>query len=67
MDKVLHDPKDPKLWELWYWVMQDFVHQPYVRVYPKAPKRVMGSLGEGLGFGGQGLGSDYEGPGALGF
>ena len=18
MDKVLHDPKDPKLWELWY-------------------------------------------------
>ena len=32
MDKILHDPKDPKLWELWYipWVMQDFVHQPYV-------------------------------------
>ena len=33
MDKILHDPKDPKLWELWYipynWVMQDFVHQPY--------------------------------------
>ena len=29
MDKILHDPKDPKLWELWYkWVMQDFVHQP---------------------------------------
>ena len=18
MDKILHDPKDPKLWELWY-------------------------------------------------
>ena len=36
MDKILHDPKDPKLWELWYipynWVMQDFVHQPY-KVY----------------------------------
>ena len=32
MDKILHDLKDPKLWELWYipllWVMQDFVHQP---------------------------------------
>ena len=32
MDKILHDPKDPKLWELWYipyneWVMQDFVHK----------------------------------------
>ena len=33
MDKILHDPKDPKLWELWYIPekreMQDFVHQPY--------------------------------------
>ena len=30
MDKILHDPKDPKLWELWYIpVMQDFVHQQY--------------------------------------
>ena len=30
MDKILHDPKDPKLWELWYIpLMQDFVHQPY--------------------------------------
>ena len=28
MDTILHDPKDPKLWELWEWVMQDFVHQP---------------------------------------
>ena len=31
MDKILHDLKDPKLWELWYipynGVMQDFVHQ----------------------------------------
>ena len=26
----------------------------------------MGLLGEGLGFGGYGLGSHYEGPGALG-
>ena len=34
--------------------------------YPKAPKRVMGSLGEGFGFGGYGLGAHYEGPGALG-
>ena len=25
------------------------------RVYPKAPKRVMGSLGEGFGFGGLGF------------
>ena len=34
MDKILHDLKDSKLWELWYipyiWVMQDFVHQPYL-------------------------------------
>ena len=21
MDKILHDPKDPKLWELWYLIM----------------------------------------------
>ena len=34
--------------------------------YPKAPKGVMGLLGEGLSFGGYGLGSHYEGPGALG-
>ena len=29
MDKILYDPKDSKLWELWslLWVMQDFVHQ----------------------------------------
>ena len=32
MDKILHDPKDPKLGIMVYsllWVMQDFVHQPY--------------------------------------
>ena len=22
MDKILHDPKDPKLWELWYILMK---------------------------------------------
>ena len=31
-----------------------------------ARKRVLGFLGEGFGFGGQGLGSHYEGPGAVG-
>ena len=35
-------------------------------VYPEAPKRVLGFLREGLGFGGYSLGSDDEGPGALG-
>ena len=29
-------------------------------------KRLFGALGEGLGFGGKGLGSHYEGPRALG-
>ena len=33
MIEILHDLKDPKLWELWYIlrimdVMQDFDHQP---------------------------------------
>ena len=34
---ILHDLKDPKLWELWYvpylfWVMQDLHHQPYLKI-----------------------------------
>ena len=36
------------------------------RVYPKAPNRVLGLLGEGFGFGGEGLGPHYKGPGSLG-
>ena len=35
--------------------------------YPKAPKRVLGLLGEGFGFGGEGLGPHYKGPGSLGY
>ena len=35
--------------------------------YPKAPKRVLGLLGEGCGFGGEGLGPHYKGPGSLGY
>ena len=34
--------------------------------YPKAPKMVLGLLGEGFGFRGQGLGPHSKGPGALG-
>ena len=37
-----------------------------VDAYPKAPKRVLGLLGEGFGFGGEGLGPHYKGPGSLG-
>ena len=33
---------------------------------PKAPKRVLGVLGKGSGFEGEGLGSHYKGPGVLG-
>ena len=40
--------------------------KPILIVYPKAPKRVLGPLGEGFGFGGYGSGSHNEGPGALG-
>ena len=36
------------------------------RAYPKAPRTIWGLLGEGMGFGGYGLGSHYEGPRALG-
>ena len=31
MDKILHDPKDPKLWELWYIPYNGYV-------LPGAPK-----------------------------
>ena len=45
MDKILHDPKDPKtMGNMVYsllWVMQDFVHQPLFRCV----------FGPGLGFG----------------
>ena len=36
-------------------------------VYLKAPRTILGLLGEGLGVGGSGLGSHYQGPRALGY
>ena len=38
-----------------------------ISFYPKAPpQRVLGLLGEGFGFGDEGSGPHYKGPGALG-
>ena len=36
-------------------------------MYLKAPRTIFCLLGEGLGFGGPGLGSHYQGPRALGY